>query len=506
VRFFKEGRELIGENWLSCLPFSGLILDEGTTYGVVATNRLRAEDGSPVTVAPVFSEILAPETSSDPAIANAQATYAPLIQWLDDEGGDERADVVNASVFTTQYPTELMGRFRRVVYETTATPKAREVKWKTERRGYALYTGRYDSPNFQAGVFPYKTLAQGGGFKFDSAGDPIVQTTDDLRFSMTIPIGSEMPEAGWPIVLYAHGTTGDYLSYEQNGTAERMAAQGIAVISIDQLMHGDRLDQGDVQTLFFNFQNPLSSRANVMQAALEDYQLLRLVKGFDFVERHVGGRSVRFDASKVFFFGHSQGSVTGVPFAAREPDVKAAIFSGAGGLLYLTMLTKTEPYDITALLRLVIRDPEITKFHPALALLEAFYEPADAIVYAPLIATRPPEGFVPKSVFQPMGFGDSYTPRPTLEALPTPFGLDLVAPELEAIPGLELLQKRVLNAPVRNNVSNEAGEATVVGAQFLAAQGSDGHFVSFDIAAAKKQAAMFFKTYVDTGIATVVAP
>jgi pimeloyl-ACP methyl ester carboxylesterase len=395
-----------------------------------------------------------------------------------------------------------MGRFRRVIHETVEVPVARDLAWKVDRRGYALYTGRYDSPNFQAGEYPYKTLAQGGGFEFDESGDPIVQSTDDLRFSMTIPTTSEMPEAGWPIVVYAHGTGGDYLSYEQNRTAERMAEQGIAVISIDQLMHGDRLDQGDVQTLFFNFQNPLSSRANVMQAALEDYQLVRLAQAFEMVERHVGGRTVRFDADKMFFFGHSQGSVTGVPFAAHEPAIKGAIFSGAGGLLYLTLLTKREPFDITSLVQLVIRDAEITKFHPGLAFLQAFYEPADAIVYARLLVQEPPEGLAPKNVFQPLGFEDNYTPRPTLEALATAFGLDLVAPLLEPIPGLELLEKRVLNAPVTNN----AGEVTAIGAQFLPAQGSDGHFVSFDIEAARVQSVQFFKSLVDTGKATVVAP
>ncbi len=502
VAFHAEGGDLIGDNWLSCLPYPGIVLEEASTYALVATNRLLAEDGSPVRSAAVFDKVMQRATSSDAAIANAQNFYEPLTTWLDEDGGDEREDVVSASVFTTQRPTELMGRFRRVIHESVPSPEARDITWRRDRQGYAIYTGRFDSPNFQAGEFPFKTLAQGGGFEFDEAGDPIVQDMFDLRFSMTIPTEIPMPEAGWPVALYAHGTTGDYLSYVNDGTAENMAERGIAVISIDQVMHGERLESGDVQTLFFNFQNPLSSRANMMQAALEDFQLMRLARNIDFVERHIGGRAVRFDASKVYFIGHSQGAGTGIPFAAHEPTIKGAMFSGASGLLYLTLITKTEPYDITELIRLVIRDPEITRFHPALALLQAFYEPADAIVYAKLLVQEPPQGSAPKNIFQPLGFEDTYTPQPTQEALATAFGLDLVAPSLQPIEGLELIEKRVLTAPVTNN----AGEVTAVAAQYQPNSGDDGHFVIFDIPAARFRAGEFFRSQVETGKATIVAP
>lgn len=504
TRFFAEGGQLIGDNWLGCLPFPGFVMEEGTTYGLVLTNRLLAENGLPVQPSEEFQVTMSGSASSDPRLARAQTLYEPLGLFLDDPGGDEREDVVSAAVFTTQRATELMGRFRRVIYEQLETPSPRQLQWAVERKGYALYKGRYDSPAFQAGNYPYKTLENGGGFVFDAAtGDPILQGISDLRFSMTIPTGFAMPAAGWPIVLYAHGTGGDYLSYERDGTAERMAAQGIAVMSIDQVMHGDRLSSGDSANLFFNFQNPLASRANVMQAALEDYQLVRLATAFDVVERHRGGRTIRFDEDKLYFFGHSQGSVTGVPFAAYEPLVKGAVFSGAGGLLYLTMLSKTKPFDVTAILALIIRDAEIDRFHPALAILQAFYEPADAIVYARLLVQAPPEGNQAKDIFQPLGFDDSYTPVPTIEALATAFGSDLLAPKLQEIEGLDLLEKQLLTPPVTGN-AGENGEATSIVAQYQPPPGNDGHFVSFDVEAARRQTTLFLKTLVDTGRATVV--
>jgi len=59
-----------------------------------------------------------------------------------------------------------------------------------------------------------------------------------------------------PIVLYAHGTGGSFHSYINDGTATRLAAQGLAVISIDQVLHGPRNPNGNPELDFFNFLNP----------------------------------------------------------------------------------------------------------------------------------------------------------------------------------------------------------------------------------------------------------
>ena len=58
-----------------------------------------------------------------------------------------------------------------------------------------------------------------------------------MRFALTVPPGTT-PAAGWPICIYAHGTGGDYRSFIDDGTALRLAKQGIAVISTDQVLHG----------------------------------------------------------------------------------------------------------------------------------------------------------------------------------------------------------------------------------------------------------------------------
>ena len=60
------------------------------------------------------------------ALAAAQVTYQPLWDYLDEPGGDERADVVNAAVFTTQHATDIMPLMRRKVWSLPA-PAATDI-------------------------------------------------------------------------------------------------------------------------------------------------------------------------------------------------------------------------------------------------------------------------------------------------------------------------------------------------------------------------------------------
>ena len=52
-----------------------------------------------------------------------------------------------------------------------------------------------------------------------------------------------MPEAGWPIVIYGHGTGGDYRSFAAGSNmspADQLAREGIAAFGISLPLHGDR--------------------------------------------------------------------------------------------------------------------------------------------------------------------------------------------------------------------------------------------------------------------------
>lgn len=483
----------IGANFLAALPEPGFPLRQQTTYALVVTRRLNAVPS------PDFEAIISPGPDAgvpEPAIARAREVYAPLLGWLDEPGGDERADVAAAAVFTTQEVTSIMGRLRQKVRSLPA-PVARDVVQQTVKMvNFTWYDGVFDAPNFQTGAIPYHAI--GDGDIVDGLdGLPAVQRMEPLRFSFTIPDGP-MPVAGWPVTIYAHGTGGSYHSFVADFTATRMAAEGIAVISIDQVLHPPRNPGGNPEIDFFNFQNPYAGRNNPIQGAADDFSVVRLIEGFELVEAE---RTIRFDPARLTFFGHSQGGLTGPPFIAFEPLVDGAVLSGAGGLLYHALLNKTEPVDITAIVSSVIIDQPLDEFNPVLALLQCWIERSDSINYGPLLVREPPPGMLPRPIYQSMGFVDHFTPLPTIEALAVAIGGDHVGPVIEPIEGLALRGRGVIEAPVTGNVDG----TTAVIVQYQATV-SDGHFVVFDVAAGRRQSVQFLSTLSRSGMATLVPP
>ena len=486
VRFRAAPTQTLGGNHLVARPYPGFGLREATTYALVITNRV-----GNVQASSTFAAILG--SGGDARTVAARATYQPLLDYLDEAGGDARDDVVSAAVFTTQRATHVVPALRKGVFAAPA-PVASNITPGTATAALGIFTGQYTAPNFQRGEVPYRDSPAG---KIEILGDTaVVQRMETMRFGLSIPT-SDMPAAGFPIAIYAHGTGGDHLSFFDDGTAAALAGQGIAVISTDQVLHGPRNPGGEEQIDFFNIANPDAMRDNSLQGTADAFAQLRLAPGLQVQD---GSRTVKFDVTKVYFFGHSQGGLTGPGFVAFEPSLSGAVFSGTGGLLYLGLLYKTKPLDVSMLLQTFLRDEPVDEDNPSLAMLQMWVERADGANYAPLFV-RAPLG-TPRNIFQTEGFTDTFTPNPSIEAFATAVGGDLVQlTDTKDIAGLTALRGRsVKPAPWSGNV----GGATAALAQYKQRAGSDGHFVVFDIAQAERQAATFLGTLARTGAATVV--
>lgn len=499
VRFRAENTQTIGKNNLVVRPFPGFPLADATTYALVITDRIRDANGASVSPAAELGELLG--DGGDQLIVDARAVYQPLLDYLDEAGGDEREDVVSATVFTTQSALAIVPALRKAIF-ATPVPVATDVISGAANATFTTFTGGYQAPNFQAGDVPYRDAPE-GEITVGSDGSAIVQRMETMRFALTVPVGAP-PVGGFPICIYSHGTGGDFKSFISDGTALSLAKQGIAVISTDQVLHGPRNPGGNEEIDFFNFQNPYAIRDNSLQGSADAWSQMRLALGMSIVD---GARTITFDDTKVTFFGHSQGGLTGPGFVTFEPALTGAVFSGTGGVTYLGLLYKTEPLDIPALLGAVVRDDPLDEDNPSLAMAEMFVERTDPVNYAALMVRNPPilDGvqLAPRNIYQLEGFTDSFTPNLAIEAFATAIGGNVVmTPDTAPVPGLELEGREVMAPPFSNNLEG----ATATLAQYKQQPGSDGHFVVFDIPAAERQAAEFLGTLARTGTATVVAP
>jgi hypothetical protein len=448
-------------------------------------------------------------TDGDDAVTAARPLYAPALETLEAHGLP-REKILSLTVFRTQNATRDLIAARDWMMSDYPAPTPIADAWVNvvTRVGYTIIDGRYGpSPIFQNGVSPY---SETGGEIVMSAGVPVVSGEHNPRFRLTLPL-TPMPDAGYPIVLYAHGTGGDYTSFSDDGTAEQLASVGYAVMGIDQVLHGERNPTTlTPDELFFNFLNPLAGRDNNRQAVLDVVQQARFVANAAIPTTVAtdSGRAIHFDTSRIYVFGHSQGGLNMPIFLAIDDQTRGGVLSGAAATLLIAIVEKTDPMNILQLVQFLLRVPsgasaaareDLGYEHPVFSLLQTWVESSDASNYADLIFASPRAGFAPKSVLQTEGLLDTYATPNGIEALAGALHIPQLEPVARPVLAIELRGLVPQAPPVTGNVAG--GLATAGLLQFPA----DGHFAVFRNATAKAQVRGFFESFA-TGVPTIPAP
>jgi dienelactone hydrolase len=193
---------------------------------------------------------------------------------------------------------------------------------------------------------------------------PVPQSTQQVPVLLTVPnanSGKTKPAAGWPIVIFNHGITRNRT--DALAISATMAAQGFAVIAIDQPLHGvpssspfyiestpfgaisgERTFDADLVnnttgapgpdgvvdssgTHFINLASLLTSRDNLRQAVADLITLAKTIPRMSYD----GDTVADFDGSRIQFVGQSLGSIDGTAFLAVEPTVNVGVLSVPGG-------------------------------------------------------------------------------------------------------------------------------------------------------------------------------
>lgn len=532
---------------LAVAPAHGFPLRPSTRYALVVTTGVRSVDGGIVLPSEDLLQVLdiAPITPHAQAVHDA---FAPAVAEVE-AAGIPAAQIVQLTVFTTTDPTAEL--FTVIDDEKTdfPAPTIDPAQWTfvNQHASSEIYEGVYGpSPNYQAGNLPFKNPGDGGGFVFDANGHPVLQGTFDMHFSLVVPTEAvcPMPPNGYPLVLYAHGTGGDFESVwrEIGGFGTTLPPKCVAAMGVDQIFSGLRpgapaLDdpnyENDVDLLFYNVFNPVAGRTNCRQGAVDVVQQARL-----FSETHatipalvtIGHREIAFDATKLMFVGHSEGSENGPLFLAADDQTRGGVLSGAGAFLIVALLEKTQPSPsladaVRTLLGLESSafDDELNLFHPIMNLAQTIVDTTDPLHYMPYIINNPRHG-VHKSIYQTEGIqlggscmtdsdcpvvppmtppwtcnaeqlcqnGDNYAPPDGIEIASIVLGLPRELPGVRSIPGDVwggITDVQVPDGGLSGNLAN--GMASGVLGQFPPAPNDDGHFVVFDVPACQQQAAQF---------------
>lgn len=389
-------------------------LQEMTGYLAVLTEGIRDTDGNPATPAQAYFLAKRPDPlvtsdgiSTDPLLDNATAqALEPLRQLINTHlaaaasQGVQRDSIVLSSTATTQSVTPVLNVLRSLIGPTSSqvaqacvAPGAclttADVLPPGASPGIAdLYIGVVEVPYFlgiptaenpTAPIRDFWRAAPGNYVPpFDQFGldptsthitvaNPIPVETDRqvVPLLMTVPnasSGQTRPAAGWPVVIFQHGITGN--RSQVVALADTLASQGFAAVAIDMPLHGitdvtsplyvgntpfapianERTFDIDLQSnetgapvpdgmidgsgaWFINLQSLLTSRDNLRQAQIDLSTLALNIPQMD-----INGDGVAdLDGSNINFAGLSLGAMVGTPFLAVEPTVGNGVLSVPGG-------------------------------------------------------------------------------------------------------------------------------------------------------------------------------
>lgn len=525
----------ICRNWLAVEPLEGVSLRPDTTYAVLLTDAVRQVGGGAFVQDADFAAMLAGGQPAEVRQADAWPTFAPLRDFLGSPAnqgglGIQAKSLIAGTVFTTAPNLDPLVGARAAARDTafvvqelhlceaagdspcSIAPGLSEEERSARRCGppspdYHEIHGRVRLPIFQEGKTPYAGV---GGKITVEGGAPVLRSTFDTCFSLTVPKQASAPAEGWPALVFAHGTDGSFRTAITSGIAPRLAVAGVATIAIDGVIHGERRgdsdDDGevaglDVYELVFNVFNPDSARDTIVQGAIDHFSAVRVAE--EFSDHALTGETIELDPDRLVFFGHSQGANTGALFLPFEPRIRAAVLSGGGSNLIQALLGKTEPkvqnpvsgewLAPKELLLLAFQerpDRPLTSMHPMLVLLNTYVNRSDADNTARLLRREPLDGLPAKHALVYIGHVDAYTPMRAAGSLAIGAGMSLGGAPLypapcdaydddEAsaacwwreqgwLPGIDL--------PAAGNASG----VTAVALMRAQAPGKDGHFVAFE--------------------------
>jgi hypothetical protein len=131
----------------------------------------------------------------------------------------------------------------------------------------------------------------------------------------------------------------------------------------------------------------------------------------------------KVDTEKIMYHGHSQGGATGPLIAPFATELDQVVLSGTGGSLVYGLLGKKQPYDVSTGMSIALQEMSLNEQHPALHLMQYYFDEVDAAPYGILMATSHPI-----HQLHVYGVDDTYTPAETSATYAASFGGDMVTP------------------------------------------------------------------------------
>ena len=522
----------ICDRYITIRPPFGRPLRPGTTYAAIVRRIPTDEAGNVFGPDSDFSAMLADGVPADPDLAAAWQAYAPLRAYLADAKAPTKltaTELAAVAVFTTEKIEDPMNAIQAAIAAAPAPTLSQMVRCSdpgavspcddgltgdAHTRGCAPASALFDEyqgiislPVFQQGTPPYLDPPDGGIILAPDGTAPVVRN-EPVCISLAVPHGTA-PAAGWPLVVYSHGTGGSYRSAVDLGLADDYA-QGVvslgapvptATLGYDGILHGTRNGGStkDVGELVYNFLNPRAARDNALQAAADLLAIPRALGGFATQPKY----PITIDPARVALYGHSQGGNAASLALAFQAGYGAGVMSGTGGTLIFTVLEKSQPVNAGVLLPFLLGEPSVGENDPVLNLMQMYFERSDSVNFGRRLFLEPYAGVTRRHALHVYGTNDSYAPVKTQQLYALAAGFSVATPLVDDYPTTPDFGMSLVAPPIKAN-QNFGGLDLITAAQIqYQPAGYDGHFVSTDNPSARAAIQKFLVTFMRDDAPTI---
>lgn len=523
---FRQDLNYIPSSLLSVAPAPGIILHPNRTYAYVVKRSLDDAFGRPLDVSPTLDKLIDGEIPEGELGDEAQQLYQPLWETLSEIEVDSD-EVAAATVFTTGDVVSDFAKLSDEVlerYDVTIENLQLATDGASNPRFYELQ-GTVTMPQFQKGTAPYNTE---GLFEFAEDGSLIEQRTEEVPVVITIP-KTPIPSEGYPLVAYYHSSNGLSTQVVDRGPipepggepipglgpAYVVAEDGFAAVSSALPLNPERFDDNRDDS-YLNPLNVAAYRDTFRQSVIEQRLLLEAIEDLEISSEVIGadvnedillppGENITFQSSSVVALGQSYGAQVANIMAAIEPKIGAVVPTGSPSYFPL-LISEQEFAPLVGLLFGTLQP--INFLYPALNLLTGTAtEVVDPIVYMPHIAQRPLPGNPVRSIYQPVGKGDTQVSEAVFNANALASGVEqagtILWPEMQESLALQGLDG-IVPYPVANNVlSSDGTPYTGVVVQYEGDGVADPHGIFAQLDEVKQQYSSFFDSFQETGVAVV---
>lgn len=365
-------------------------------------------------------DCIAPAPAIAARIEGTDSAVTDKVQAAIAAAAVEPADLSHVLVFTTHDDLEVM----TAVADDIA---AQEHDWleapQCETSGaLRACTGRFLASDYRSG---------------DAITAATPQDTWTLPAYIWLPVDASPP---YPVVVYGHGINGN--ASQGQRLAEDLTAQGMAVVAVDALHHGEHPTadpDNQLPALIFLGIN-LSSfafdtqslRGSFDQSTADRLQLLSLLGS----NPDIDGDGINdLELEQVMYFGVSLGGLMGPQLMASHAPMQAGVLAVAGGNLPLFSTETAVMDDLSSVLEYLVGPPDV--FDRLVPVMQMGVDAADPAVWGVHVVSERLDDGLPADVLFPVAVIDDTVPPATAKSLARGLGVPHLAPVIDPVAGLD---------------------------------------------------------------------